>query len=267
VQSIKVETLGVETGRAFSQEEYQLPNITEPFHSGQDQFDLANSGKSVVDCSQNEHNVSTPEKKIASDRDEAMSAPAAPADLELAGSAGQSTGIPVFYFVESTDIVYDVHTTLKLTKAFNPDLHYYILSTQDESVWREAGQLDRLQKLGVHYVRVGQAWQSSQPEVEAFRKVYHHRSLNAFQYERLCFERWFYLKYAALHRGLEHVIISDVDIVLFGDVLGSLFATEPAAFVAVHAQSTHFAAWRTDALTAFCDFVLSFYQVSLSAET
>jgi hypothetical protein len=88
-----------------------------------------------------------------------------------------------------------------------------------------------------------------------FAKVYLPSSVNTFQYEYMCFARFFEVQEYAEAQGLAALVLMDIDIVLFKNMFEIL---PPDTTFTMH--STFAVHWTSRSLRAFSDFMFGFYQ-------
>ena len=98
---------------------------------------------------------------------------------ESAGNANQATGAAIVFFHVGSLPKY-LLCAMERARFFNPDNRIVLLtdSTAD------------LSRLGVEIASISDY---AHPKLETFRRHYKHISAADENYERICFERWFYL--------------------------------------------------------------------------
>lgn len=88
---------------------------------------------------------------------------------------------------------------------------------------------------------------SLQDDIAEFREVYQHSSTKGEKFERLCIERWFFVRNFMRRQRLDRCLVIDTDVLLFCDV-----AEEAARF---RNAGMTFARWDESRLLPHCNFI------------
>ena len=112
---------------------------------------------------------------------------------------------------------------------------------------------------------------STSEEISCFRDLYKHMSTNHYQFEKVCFERWFQILEFLESNGIQSFFHIDSDILLYSNistVLEKVISDYKAAYNIVSQQyeeylwksSAHTSFWKTEFLRGFCSFVNGSYE-------
>ena len=112
---------------------------------------------------------------------------------------------------------------------------------------------------------------STSEELSCFRDLYKHMSTNDYQFEKVCFERWFQILEFLESNGIQSFFHIDSDILLYSNistVLEKVISDYKAAYNIVSQQyeeylwksSAHTSFWKTEFLREFCSFVSDSYE-------
>jgi len=112
---------------------------------------------------------------------------------------------------------------------------------------------------------------STSEELSRFRNLYNHMSTNTFQFENICFERWFQILEFLESNGIQSFFHLDSDNLLYSNistVLEKVIGDYEAAyniFSQLYEEyrwksSAHTSFWQTEFLKEFCSFVNDSYE-------
>lgn len=96
-----------------------------------------------------------------------------------------------------------------------------------------------------------------------FAKKYVHISANKFEYEKFCFERWFYIKEFMEKNNINDAIYIDSD-VLLNNINRDYVNSQGRFFICSGSGHTSFFSYKQ--LSCFCDYVLKKYEDRKSVE-
>lgn len=112
---------------------------------------------------------------------------------------------------------------------------------------------------------------STSEELSCFRDLYKYMSTNHYQFEKICFERWFQIVEFLESNGIQSFFHIDSDILLYSNistVLEKVIGEYKAAYNIISQQyeeylwksSAHTSFWKTEFLRGFCSFVNDSYK-------
>jgi len=112
---------------------------------------------------------------------------------------------------------------------------------------------------------------STSEELSCFRDLYKHMSTNHYQFEKICFERWFQIVEFLESDGIQSFFHIDSDILLYSNistVLEKVIGEYKAAYNIFSQQheeylwrsSAHTSFWKAGFLREFCSFVNNSYK-------
>jgi hypothetical protein len=112
---------------------------------------------------------------------------------------------------------------------------------------------------------------STSEELSCFRDLYKHMSTNHYQFEKICFERWFQIVEFLESDGIQSFFHIDSDILLYSNisiVLEKVIGEYEAAYNIISQQyeeylwksSAHTSFWKTKFLKGYCSFVNNSYK-------
>ena len=119
---------------------------------------------------------------------------------EPAGNAYQATDAAIVFFHVGSLPKY-LLCAMESARFFNPDKRMFLLTD---------GTAD-LPRLGVEIASISDY---VHPQLQIFRKHYKHISAADANYERICFERWFYLDQLLMKKGNPRAVYLDSDCLL-----------------------------------------------------
>jgi len=112
---------------------------------------------------------------------------------------------------------------------------------------------------------------STSEELSSFRDLYKHMSTNHYQFEKICFERWFQIVEFLESNSIQCFFHIDSDILLYSNistVLEKVIGEYEAAYNVISQQyeeylwksSAHTSFWKTKFLKGYCSFVNNSYK-------
>lgn len=104
-------------------------------------------------------------------------------------------------------------------------------------------------------------------EYKEFLRYYKHNSPNSFEYEIICFERWFYMYEIMKKYDLKYAIMQDSDNLVFRTYSNNDFENCDVALCWEENQSefdwnvsAHFSYWKIQVLKEFLDYIVDVYK-------
>lgn len=112
---------------------------------------------------------------------------------------------------------------------------------------------------------------STNEGITRFRHLYKHMSTNHYQFDKICFERWFQILQFIESNGIQSFFFIDSDILLYSNisiVLEKVTGEYKAAYNIISQQyeeylwksSAHTSFWKAEFLREFCSFVNDSYK-------
>ena len=105
-----------------------------------------------------------------------------------------------------------------------------------------------------------------QGNADSFAEVYLHMSFNSYDFELICFKRWFILEDFMIQRRLQGAFVFDTDVMIYSDLTAmteSLLASGSNGFAVTgeSALSPHVIFWQAQTLSTFNQFLLDSYSI------
>lgn len=95
---------------------------------------------------------------------------------------------------------------------------------------------------------------------QSFVVNYVHSSINSMQFERGCFQRFFWILSFMQFLGIESVLFIDSDILVLADLFEAFsISNDLQIFFRLYVNSTYFSVWSVATLSKFCKYIASFY--------
>lgn len=93
----------------------------------------------------------------------------------------------------------------------------------------------------------------------AFKKVYVHMSSNPYDYELICFQRWFYIRDFIEKQEMEYFLCMDSDVLLYCNINEIMQEYIPYDFTTCNKQGPGCALFNTSSISNFCRYMMSMY--------
>ena len=94
---------------------------------------------------------------------------------------------------------------------------------------------------------------------KAFEAVYKHMSSNPYEFELICFQRWFYAKDFAKAKGFEYFFCMDSDVLLYCNIDIVLAKYKSYDFTICDRLGPGCTLFNISSITRFCDYMMSMY--------
>lgn len=114
---------------------------------------------------------------------------------------------------------------------------------------------DEILQPNVHWENIEKYWYASDP----FKAVYLHMSRNPYDYELLCFTRWFILLEYMKENSLETIFAMDGDVMLFCDVNEAYEPYRQYEATLLHSTAAISSYITYEGLKLFCQFLMDVY--------
>ena len=101
---------------------------------------------------------------------------------------------------------------------------------------------------------------------DSFAGVYRHMSFNSYDFELICFKRWFILEDFMIQRGLKGAFVFETDVMIYSDLTGMAekllnSGNNGLAVTGESALSPHVIFWQVKTLSSFNQFLLDSYDM------
>lgn len=133
---------------------------------------------------------------------------------------------------------------LKQIRLFNPDSHIYLLSDDSTS----------------HYKNVIHRNVSDYSDgANMFKKVYSHMSINPYDYELFCFQRWFIIRDFVKKEKLDYFLCLDSDVLLYCNVNEVFSKFIDYDFTICKVMGPCFSLFKSSSIEKLCSYMTSLY--------
>lgn len=95
--------------------------------------------------------------------------------------------------------------------------------------------------------------------LQAFAKVYRHLSINPYDYELFCFQRWFAIRDFVREQGFPHFLCLDSDILLYCDVNEVFSRYFSYDFTVCKVMGPCFSLFHAESIEKLCNYMLFLY--------
>lgn len=152
--------------------------------------------------------------------------------------------VPIIFIHKENPAYFPLPYSLAQAKKSNPKSHIFLIGDS-------TNQYDFIE----HYNLLNYF-----QEAREFLRVYHHLSVNQFDYELLCFQRWFVLKEFMITHKLERCLYLDSDVMLYTNATAEAQTFAEFDFTLYKGVSGHCNFISSlKALEKFCNFLFEFY--------
>lgn len=93
----------------------------------------------------------------------------------------------------------------------------------------------------------------------AFKKAYIHMSSNPYEYELICFQRWFYIRDFVKKQNIEYFLCMDSDVLLYCSINEIMQEYISYDFTTCNKQGPGCALFNMSSISNFCQYIMSMY--------
>lgn len=133
---------------------------------------------------------------------------------------------------------------LKQIRLFNPDNRICLISTEDTKHY------DFVEHFLVDYYM---------KRANKFAESYVHLSINPYEYELFCFQRWFVIQEFAKEQDIPFFLCLDSDVLIYCDIDEVFNKYLQYDFTICKVMGPCFTLFNTTSIARFCDYMFSFY--------
>ncbi|RHU26110.1 MULTISPECIES: hypothetical protein [Parabacteroides] len=134
---------------------------------------------------------------------------------------------------------------LEHIRLFNPDTRICLLSDASTK-----GKFDFVEHYNLEDYSAG---------AKSFEAVYDHMSSNPYEFELICFQRWFYAWDFAKAQGLDYFFCMDSDVLLYCNIDTVLSKYKSYDFTICNRYGPGCSLFNISSITRFCEYMMSMY--------
>ena len=134
---------------------------------------------------------------------------------------------------------------LEHIRLFNPDTRICLLSDASTK-----GKYDFVEHYNLEDYSEG---------AKSFESIYTHRSSNPYEFELICFQRWFYIRDFARAKGLDSFFCMDSDVLLYCNIDAELSKYKSYDFTICNKYGPGCALFNMSSITRFCEYMNRMY--------